>query len=94
MGKPTQGELVRPIQTLIWYPAEQSAAAHLTYGDYLKLAATTEDFQPSQEKAARTIALAKKQWDVPPLAATWAMADARPQSGKFPVIIYRRVGTP
>ena len=40
-GKPRQGEVARPIQTLIWYPAQQSAAGHLTYGDYLNLAAET-----------------------------------------------------
>ncbi|MGA8659535.1 MAG: hypothetical protein WB586_25715, partial [Chthoniobacterales bacterium] len=83
-----QGEVARPIQTLIWYPAQQSAAGHLTYGDYLNLAATEEDFKPSPEQAAATVALARKQFDASPSSTMWATANATPRPGKFPIIIY------
>ena len=88
MGRPFYGELARPVQTLIWYPAQQSAAAHITYGDYLNLAATQDDFKPSPEQTASALAFAKKQFNASPSAAMWAIADAMPQPGKFPVIIY------
>lgn len=88
MGKSFYGELARPVQTLIWYPAQQSAAAHITFGDYLNLAATQDDFKPSPEQTASALAFAKKQFNASPSAAMWAIADAMPQPGKFPVIIY------
>ena len=37
LGKPFQGERARPLQTLIWYPAEKSNARPMTVGDYAKL---------------------------------------------------------
>ena len=33
LGHPLPGELARPIQTLIWYPAEPSTAAKVTVAD-------------------------------------------------------------
>ena len=36
LGKPFQGERARPIQTLIWYPA-QNDTQHMTVGDYVAL---------------------------------------------------------
>jgi hypothetical protein len=43
MGKPTQEERARPIQTLIWYPAQDSAAKQVSFGGYLELFTTQEN---------------------------------------------------
>ncbi len=48
LGQPMRGERARPIQTLIWYPAEKTPEPHLILGDYLALAATEIDFTPSR----------------------------------------------
>ena len=48
LGKPYTGEPARPIETLIWYPAEKSSKAPITFGDYLALKATETDFHPSK----------------------------------------------
>jgi hypothetical protein len=34
LGKPYQGERARPLQTLIWYPAQKSSGKPMTVGDY------------------------------------------------------------
>jgi len=43
MGKPAQEERARPIQTLIWYPAQDSAAKQVSFGGYLELFTTQEN---------------------------------------------------
>jgi hypothetical protein len=43
-GKPTVGERARPLQTLIWYPAEKSGKKPMTVGDYSELLATETSF--------------------------------------------------
>src|ERR1035438_7190085 len=40
LGKSTLGERARPLQTLIWYPAEKSGKKPFTVGDYSDLLAT------------------------------------------------------
>jgi hypothetical protein len=44
VGKPYQGERARPLQTLIWYPAEKSSGKPMTVGDYGDLLATETSF--------------------------------------------------
>ena len=44
LGKPSSGELARPIQTLVWYPAQPSKTATMTVADYTKLLASETDF--------------------------------------------------
>src|SRR5580658_7358482 len=44
LGMPYQGERARPLQTLVWYPAEKTAAKPMTVGDYASLAATETSF--------------------------------------------------
>src|SRR3979411_3138772 len=43
-GQPTQGERTRPLQTLIWYPAEPVATQTMTVGDYGNLWASETRF--------------------------------------------------
>jgi hypothetical protein len=44
LGKPYQGERARPLQTLIWYPAEHSSAKPMNVGDYMNLWGTETNF--------------------------------------------------
>jgi len=87
LGQPAKGEVARPIQTLIWYPSEKTSKPHLTYGDYLALAATKDNFNPS----AAAIDSAKQAADKLGNAKTsvmWAIRDAAPFGGIFPLVIY------
>jgi hypothetical protein len=64
MGKPTQGERARPIQTLIWYPAQDSAAKQVSFGGYLELFTTQENFKQTPEVAGAILAPAcRLKWD-------------------------------
>ncbi len=86
LGKPYTGERARPIQTLIWYPAEPSHAPKMTVADYSNLLASETDF------ANPHIAAEAQSW-VKSMTSTlkdslWAVRDAVPAAGHFPVIIY------
>jgi tetratricopeptide (TPR) repeat protein len=86
LGKPYQGERARPLQTLIWYPAEKSSRKPMTVGDYGDLLATEVTFGRPQ------LAPDWKQWldgMRPTLKdSMWAVRDAPLLAGKFPVVIY------
>jgi tetratricopeptide (TPR) repeat protein len=89
LGKPFPGERARPLQTLIWYPAEHGSANPMTVGDYGNLMATETSFgKPKMPVPAN-------QWtsSVPGMAPTltmplWAVRDAPFTSERFPVVIY------
>jgi tetratricopeptide (TPR) repeat protein len=86
LGKPSRGERARPLQTLIWYPAQKSAGKSMTVGDYTTLAATETSFgEPS-------LSPDYKQWieGMKPTLATamWSVRDAPALPGRFPVVIY------
>jgi tetratricopeptide (TPR) repeat protein len=87
-GQPYHGELARPIQTLIWYPAQKSAAAHVTYGDYLALFATEENFSPTSAEAEQRVRDAEKDHDASPAPVMSAVKDAKPEAGDYPLVIY------
>jgi dienelactone hydrolase len=94
-GKPTSGERARPIQTLIWYPAQADAsAAPMLYEHYLGLLATEENFEldDAQKDAGMKAALAlrslEEKYAVERLQPTHAFREAKPAPGKFPVLIY------
>jgi dienelactone hydrolase len=87
-GQPLHGEPARPIETLIWYPAQNSATAHVTYGDYLALFATEENFSPTTAQAQQIVHDAEKDHDASPAPVMWAVKGAKPESGKFPAVIY------
>ncbi len=86
LGKPFQGERARPLQTLVWYPAEKSNARPMTVGDYAKLAATETSFGKPRMAAADKKYIA----GMTPTLATplWAVRDAPVAPGRFPVVIY------
>jgi dienelactone hydrolase len=88
LGKLYTGERARPIQTLIWYPAELGNGAHETMSvkDYVNLWAAETSFRKPEQS------LKMQQW----LSATsstldthlWAVRDANPAPGRFPIVAY------
>src|SRR6202789_3267806 len=85
-GKPYQGERARPLQTLIWYPAQKSSGKPMTVGDYGDLLATETSF-------GRPALWADwKQWldSMKPTLkdSMWAVRNAPMLAGRFPVVIY------
>ncbi len=86
LGKPTTAERARPIQTLVWYPAEKSNQAPMTVGDYSALRTTETDFAKkasAEELKEQNKGLASTLAD-----RLWAVRDAAMAAGKFPVVIY------
>jgi dienelactone hydrolase len=93
-GKPVSGESARPMQTVIWYPAAKTGKP-VGYGDYFRLAASEESF--GRNAAAVDAEVAMRLKGTPGGAARaneemarrmWAVRDAKPAGGKFPVVIY------
>ncbi len=86
LGKPYQGERARPIQTLIWYPAEKSSGKPMTVGDYGDLMATETSFgKPKMTADAKEWIEGMKPTQAMPL---WAIRDAPLANGRYPVVIY------
>jgi pimeloyl-ACP methyl ester carboxylesterase len=86
LGKPYQGERARPMQTLIWYPAERSDRFPMTVKDYSHLWTTEISFgEPKMPDSARLWLLGMG----PELRdSMWAVRDSNAIQGHFPVIIY------
>jgi len=79
-------EQARPIQTLIWYPAQAAKARSMTVADYAKLLETETSFdKPFLTKDSADIIAGIK----PALGAhTRAFQDAPRRAGRYPVVIY------
>ena len=87
LGKRSTDELARPVQTLIWYPAEKSGNSPVVFGDYLAL--SVKELEPIADKgSAEFLALLKKRYGDLVNEKTWAVKDAPPAPGPFPVVIY------
>lgn len=86
LAKPYDGERARPLQTLIWYPANHSGKPPMTVADYVSLLSTEISFgRPETSPDA-------KEWltAIGETAAVrlWAVRDATPMSGRHPIVIY------
>jgi dienelactone hydrolase len=80
-------ETARPLQTLIWYPAQPSTRATMTFGDYAQLIKTETSFnKPVDQGKAQSFveAFFHGTTDV----HSWAVRDAAQQAGRFPVVLY------
>ena len=95
-GRANDGERARPVPALVWYPARQGGAA-VTYLDYVRTVATEEDLTISHQEIDRCtsawIEARSKRMDKDMLQqelrrVMWAVRDARPAAGKFPVVVY------
>jgi dienelactone hydrolase len=85
-GKPFTGERDRPLQTLIWYPAETGAARPMTVKDYVDLLPSETDFDhPHAWEGLKPLADGMKPAYASPMMS---VRDARAASGRFPVIVY------
>lgn len=91
-----KGEPGRPIQTVIWYPAEKGGS-NIRYDDYLTLLGWETDFNLSPRDEARLVnawldmvteGKRTAQVERERNRLTWAVRDAVPKDGKFPVVIY------
>jgi hypothetical protein len=86
LGAPYSGERARPLQTLIWYPAQANDAASMTVGDYWSLWTTETSFgRPVFSVRAREWRSAIQASLTKPLRA---VAKAAPIEKRFPVVIY------
>jgi tetratricopeptide (TPR) repeat protein len=86
LGKPQSGERARPLQTLIWYPAQASSEKAMTVDDYIQLKGTERSFG----KAGASPDVKEWREDAKPTLkdAMWARRDAPLAAGRFPVVIY------
>ncbi len=95
-GNVIGGERARPIQTLIWYPAQMARDAKpIVFGRYLDLMATEDNFTPlsAEELAAKVKALVKanyiqQNYERERFQVTKAVENARPEAGSFAVVLY------
>lgn len=86
----------RPIQTVIWYPTEKGGQG-ITYDSYLQLVGWETDFDRSPREQTQTVdawlqmvteGKRKAQVESERRRLMWAVRDAVPKAGKFPVVIY------
>ena len=86
LGRPYHGVRARPLQTLIWYPAERSQAKVMTLADYVDLWATEVSFgepkAPYREKEWRSGMSAYLSQGLR------AVRDAPKAPGRFHAVIY------
>ncbi len=81
---PADEDRARPVQTLVWYPAEPSGGKPMSVGDYVQLADTELHFDAPHPQQNRWRTLLKTSFDV----TLRALRDARPAAGRYPVLIY------
>lgn len=85
LGKPLPSERGRPIQTLIWYPAESGGRA-MTFDDYLILSAGEEG--PPRGDINKSVGYARFLFKAVLHDPMRARQDAPVLREKFPVVIY------
>ena len=86
-GKPVTKEGPRPLQILVWYPAEKSSGKVMTFGDYAALIKTETSFDKPIEEGKPQAFVAQYMHGLTALPA-WARRDATMQVGRFPLVIY------
>ena len=95
-GEPVTGERARPVQALVWYPAAARGGKPVTYRDYLDTVPTEDDFTRSPLDVKRMTderidgnAAGHREALLRDIARPQlAVRDARPEGGRFPVVIY------
>jgi dienelactone hydrolase len=86
LGKPYTGDRDRPLQTLVWYPAEIGAATHMTVKDYVDLMPMETEFEhPHAWATLQDFMDAMRPSYASPMMS---VRDARAVNGHFPVVIY------
>lgn len=98
-GKPRSGELARPMQISVWYPAEKGSGKAMRFGDYVALVASATKFagisDADRANAERLFfgfpiinEVSEEQRGRWKGMETWARADAKPAAGRFPLVIW------
>ncbi len=87
LGKPWAGETSRPIQTLIWYPAQRSSSKRMTVHEYVALGATQHSFGAPETLSGL------REWLTHGMKPSFeqtllASRDAQPVAGRLPVVVY------
>lgn len=86
----------RPMQTAIWYPAEKGGPG-IQYDEYLHLAGWETNMEASPAEQAKTVnawlemvteGKRPAQVEAERRKVMWAVRNAQPKAGKFPVVIY------
>ena len=86
----------RPIQTVVWYPSEKGGQG-IRFDDYLQLVGWETDPERSPAEQTRTVdawlqmvtdGKRPKQVESERRTRMWAVRDAVPKAGKYPVLIY------
>lgn len=86
----------RPIQTSVWYPA-RAGGKPMRYDDYLALRGWDDDFARTPQQRSKVLedwlqsfvgADRTAQVAAERRAVLWAVRDAQPAAGKFPVVVY------
>jgi len=77
----------RPLQTLVWYPAEDSASPKMTIGDYAALIRTETSFDKPVDQGKPQSFVADFTRGTTALPAS-AVRNSAMLSGRFPVLIY------
>ncbi len=84
LGQPYHGERARPVQTLIWYPAQKSKAKPMTVADYLHFFATNARYDDGEKEEAQSRKEMASRLTLP----MWAVSNAAMEAGRFPIVIY------
>jgi hypothetical protein len=86
--KPVTAEGPRPLQTLVWYPAEKkSNSREMTFGDYATLIKTETSFGSPVEHGKPQAFVEQYMHGLTALS-TWSVRDAPMKEGRFPLVIY------
>jgi len=86
-GKSVTADGFRPLQTLVWYPAEASKAARMTIGDYAALIRTETSFEKPMEHG-KSQSFVEDFTRGTTALPVWALRDAPAQPNRFPLVIY------
>ena len=77
----------RPLQTLVWYPAQTASGQAMTLGDYEALIKTETTFgKPVEHSKPQSFVDAYMQGTTG--IHTWAVRDGAMKADRFPVVIY------
>jgi len=86
-GNKATTEGPRPLQTLVWYPAEKPGGRSMTLADYAALIKTETSFGRPVERGKPQAFVEQYMQGVSTLPAS-AVRDAPMQAARFPVVIY------
>jgi len=77
-NKTTAAQGPRPLQTLVWYPSEESSREAMTFGDYGALIKTETSFgKPVEHGKPQSFVESFMQGDLPPFSHPFITGDSQ-----------------